>query len=92
VAQDQHLAGKRLRFRIALDSTATELDGQPCFDCRSRYDYVSAGVRFCSTEQIAEDTVDLVVDGTVHVRRLGPWQTVPCFWQVELWDAVVVRT
>jgi hypothetical protein len=28
VAQAQHLAGKRLRFRIALDATATELEGR----------------------------------------------------------------
>jgi hypothetical protein len=28
VPQAQHLAGQRLRFSIALDSTAAELDGQ----------------------------------------------------------------
>jgi hypothetical protein len=88
--QGRPLLGKRARFLVQLDSPATALEGYHCFSCRSANPADERGVQFVPFEQIAEDEVDVLVEGRLQIIRQRAWMGIPAYTEYRVVDAVRV--
>jgi hypothetical protein len=89
--QARQLVGKRVRYRVELDSPETEVDGYHAYGCRSGDLGDERGVYFCPGEVIGEDELGVLVEGTLRIIRQRAWGPVPAYTEYRLVDAVRVR-